>query len=388
MKIWKDNNRLPIKAWVNTIEQPCIEQANNLANLPFAFHHIALMPDCHSGYGMPIGGVLATKDVIVPNAVGVDIGCGMIAVKTTATEISEEQIKEVLNRVREVIPVGFNKHEESQRYVNEQTSDLMEEIEFIPIAMENYNNAVLSLGTLGGGNHFIEIQKGDDGHIWLMIHSGSRNLGKQVCDYYNKLAVSLNKRWYSTVTQDCDLAFLPIDSHEGQQYKTEMEFCLRFAQVNRDLMMERFINAFCDITNHTTINKPINIHHNYASLENHFGKNVWVHRKGAIRMRKGDIGIIPGSMGTPSYIVEGIGNPESFYSASHGAGRVMSRRKANETITEEMAQESMKGIVYGRFNGKYDECPQAYKDIDEVIANESDLVKPLVKLQPLGVVKG
>ncbi|EAX47490.1 protein of unknown function UPF0027 [Thermosinus carboxydivorans Nor1] len=382
MKTWHNNNRIPIKCWTDDIEDECLKQANNLANLPFAFHHIALMPDCHSGYGMPIGGVLAAHNVVVPNAVGVDIGCGMVAVKTSAKEITTEQIKKILGKAREVIPVGFNHHKEPQ------ASDVFKEApSHIPIIRQELQSAKYQLGTLGGGNHVIEIQKGDDGFIWLMLHSGSRNLGKKVADYFNKKAVELNKKWRAEVPKEWDLAFLPANTEEGQNYIEAMNFCLAFAYANRSKMMDRFIEIFYDITGHTPV-EQIDVHHNYAALEKHYGEKVWVHRKGAIRMRKGEIGIIPGSMGTPSYIVEGLGNPESFHSASHGAGRKMSRRKANEVITEEMAQEAMKGIVFGRFNGKYDECPQAYKDIDEVIANELDLIKPLVKLVPLGVMKG
>jgi tRNA-splicing ligase RtcB len=352
------------------------------------------MPDCHSGYGMPIGGVLATKDVIIPNAVGVDIGCGMVADKTDLQEITTDQIKQVIGKVREVIPVGF-KHQQAEQWdmlvEGEEIRNILlgDRIQNTPIVYsEVQKEAGKQLGTLGGGNHFIEIQKGNDGHIWLMIHSGSRNVGKKVCDFYNKKAAELNTKFHSSVPSKWELAFFPVDSVEGRSYIAEMNWCLDFARANRDLMMDRLIDILSYLPGGVEILKRINVHHNYAALENHFGSNVWVHRKGAIRMREGEMGIIPGSMGTPSYIVEGLGNKESFMSASHGAGRVMSRKKANEIITEEMAQEAMQGIIYGRFNGQYDECPQAYKNIDDVIANEADLVKPLVKLQPLGVVKG
>jgi Uncharacterized conserved protein len=383
--------RVPIKYWLESsddIEQDCLVQASNLSNLPFVFHHVALMPDTHSGYGMPIGGVLATEGVIVPNAVGVDIGCGMIAVKTSAQEITEKQIKEIIGKAREMIPVGFKHHEKPQEI---NMGQLFKNATFAgvrPVFQQEMGSIYHQIGTLGGGNHFLEIQRGSDGHIWLMIHSGSRNFGKKVCDYYNKCAQGLNQKWFSVVPKEWNLAFLPLHSEDGQLYLNEMTVATNFALMNRSLMMERLMSIFQDIVKNDSFESPINIHHNYAALENHFGQNVWVHRKGAIRMRQGDIGIIPGSMGTPSYIVRGLGSPESFYSASHGAGRRMSRKKANELITEEMAQEAMAGIVFGRFNGKYDECPQAYKDIDTVMENQRDLVEPLVKLTPLGVMKG
>jgi len=389
--IKEDHHKLPIKIWadVESIESECLTQAENLANLPFAFHHIALMPDCHSGYGMPIGGVMAAIDVVVPNAVGVDIGCGMVAVKTSATEITEDQIKKIIGKARGVIPVGFNRHKTSQWEYSEDIESLRLDAEVFELEVINreLDSAGKSLGTLGGGNHFIEIQKGDDGHIWLMVHSGSRNLGKQVADHYNTLAIQLNEKWYSIVPKEHQLAFLPYESTEGLAYACEMGFCLKFAKANRKLMMDRLMSITDGVLG-CTFSEPLDIHHNYAALENHFGKNVRVHRKGAIRMREGELGIIPGSMGTPSYIVQGLGNKDSFMSASHGAGRKMSRKKANESITEEMAQEAMKGIVFGRFNGKTDEAPQAYKDIEEVVSNELDLIKPVVKLQPLGVMKG
>ncbi|MBU2701147.1 tRNA-splicing ligase RtcB [Sporomusaceae bacterium BoRhaA] len=382
------NGLLPVKTWANEIEESAFKQVENLSNLPFAYHHIALMPDCHCGYGMPIGGVLATNDVIIPNAVGVDIGCGMVAVKTTATKITEEQIKQIIGKAREVIPVGFKHHQ------NPQESSVFDNAPLnIPIIKQEFENMKYQLGTLGGGNHFIEIQKGDDDHIWLMIHSGSRNLGKKVCDLYNKIAQDHNAEYYSTVPKEWQLAFLPASSMSATEYLTAMNFCLEFAYANRGHMMNKLVEIFNDVTGHGE-ESHINIHHNYAALENHFGKNVWVHRKGAIRMREGEKGIIPGSMGTPSYIVEGLGNKESFMSASHGAGRKMSRSEADKTFTEEEANKSIDGVVFGRWNknrkGGLDlsECPLAYKNIEEVIRNESDLVKPLVKLQPLGVMKG
>jgi tRNA-splicing ligase RtcB len=305
--------KIPIKMWLSDIEEGALEQGKHLANLPFAFKHIAIMPDSHQGFGMPIGGVLATKDIIVPNAVGVDIGCGMCAVKTSLTEIDRDTLKKIMGEIRKAIPVGFAHHKEKQDErlmppANNYGLDFWEIGKMV--CQKEYKNALTQIGTLGGGNHFIEIQKGSDGHIWIMIHSGSRNLGKQVADYYNKLAVKLNEKWYSSVPKEWELAFLPVDSEEGQTYIREMQYCVDFALANRKLMMDRIQNifvdiyGFCDRGNEKLggmyFEEIINIAHNYASLENHFGKNVWVHRKGATLAREDTIGIIPGSMGTKS----------------------------------------------------------------------------------------
>jgi tRNA-splicing ligase RtcB len=297
-----------------------------------------------------------------------------------------------MGEIRKVIPVGFNKHQ------SKQDESLMPKIiAFNLIDEEIYDNALRSLGTLGGGNHFIEIQKGSDGHIWIMIHSGSRNLGKQVADYYNKIAVELNKKWYSSVPKEWDLAFLPVDSKEGQFYIREMNYCIDFAFANRKLMMDRVMDIFSkwiDDNHRYSIDKilfepMINIAHNYASLENHFGQNVWVHRKGATLAKKGTIGIIPGSQGTSSYIIEGLGNKDSFESCSHGAGRKMGRKQAERELNYEEELEKMKGIIHGiRGQKDLDEAPGSYKDIDRVMKNQEDLVKILVKLKPLAVIKG
>jgi len=375
------------------MESGCWDQAKNLANLPFAFRHIAIMPDAHQGYGMPIGGVMATKGVIVPNAVGVDIGCGMCAVKTSLTEIDTGTLKKIMGEIREAVPVGFNRHKEEQDYFLMPNSDGFGG-EYI--ASQEFSNARTSLGTLGGGNHFIEIQKGSDGHIWIMIHSGSRNLGFKVANHYNKLAVELNKKWHSEVPPSWELAYLPADSEEGQVYIEEMNYCVDFALANRKLMMERVLTAFAsNIPNMARIDfngvGMVNIAHNYAALENHFGQNVWVHRKGATKATKGLMGIIPGSQGTKSYIVKGLGNKESFMSCSHGAGRTMSRSQAKKELNleEEIKKMDERGIIHSiRTRQDLDEASSAYKDIDEVMERQRDLVEIAVTLEPLAVIKG
>lgn len=378
---------VPIKSWCKNIEEGAYKQAINLANHPVIFRHVALMPDCHQGYGMPIGGVIACKNAIIPNAVGVDIGCGMRAVRTSLAFISVDSIKTIMGLIREKVPVGFKHHDKAQE------NDLIMPGTMYPIMRQEEGHIDYQLGTLGGGNHFIEIQKGNDGYVWFMIHSGSRNFGKKVCDYYNKIAKNLNSKWHSKVEESWDLAFLPIGSMEAKEYIEEMRFALNFAKENRRLISVQVELAFFQITK-CCFDKGLDIHHNYASHENHFKQNVWIHRKGATSARQGQLGIIPGSMGTPSYIVKGLGNAESFMSCSHGAGRKMGRRAASRQLTVVDCNKAMDGIVFGRWGtdrkGNIDlgEAPQAYKNIDEVIEAELDLIKPLIKLMPLGVIKG
>lgn len=392
MKKVINTEQIPIKLWLEDIEDGALEQAKNLANLPFAFRHIAIMPDSHQGYGMPIGGVMATKGVIIPNAVGVDIGCGMCAAQTNLKELDKETIKKILGGsseykggIRSSVPVGFNKHSKKQ---DESLMPLFSPD--MPICTREYDNALKSLGTLGGGNHFIEIQKDNHGFIWIMIHSGSRNLGKQVADHYNKLAREINQRYYSSVEDKKELAFLPIDSDEGKAYIREMNYCVDFALANRKLMMDRIKEIFFNETQ-CVFGEMINIAHNYARMENHFGKNVMIHRKGATLATKDTTGIIPGSQGTKSYIVRGLGNPESFNSCSHGAGRKMGRKQAERELNleEEIKKLDDKGILHAiRGVHDLDEASGAYKDIFTVMKNQDDLVAILTELEPMAVVKG
>ncbi len=380
-----------VKMWLTDIEESARGQVENLASLPFVYHHIALMPDCHAGMGMPIGGVLPTKDVVIPNAVGVDIGCGMRAVKTNvrAEMIEEDFLRKIIIRgIRERIPLGMDHHEELQdeKYLPEGF-----DIDKMQVVKNHYVSIHRQVGTLGGGNHFIELQKDQDGWLWIMIHSGSRNLGKQVGDYYNKRAKWFNELYYSRVESDIQLPFLPLKTPEFNNYWREMEYCIAFAKCNRNLMMERIEEVVFDTLPNVEFEPAIDIAHNYAAWENHFGHNCIVHRKGAVRAREGEIGIIPGSMGTSSYIVEGLGNPESFMSSSHGAGRAMSRTQAINTLSleDEIKKMDAKGIVHGlRTQRDLDEAASAYKDIDKVIALEADLVKIKTKLEPIAVIKG
>jgi len=385
-----EGSRIPIKSWCNNPEQGAVDQAQNLASLPFAFKHVSLMPDTHQGYGMPIGGVLATKGVVIPNCVGVDIGCGMCAIKTSLKELTTEELKILLGGIRKSIPVGFNRHQKAQK--DSLMPSLGEATGCMPsVVCQEYQSALHQLGTLGGGNHFIEIQKGSDGYIWIMLHSGSRNLGYKVARHYNDIAKKLNEKWYSNIPKKYDLAFLPLDSEEAQNYLREMNYCLEFAKANRFHMMNKIKEIFTDQLPDINFDEIINIHHNYATMENHFGTNVVLHRKGATSARKSEIGIIPGSQGTASYIVRGLGNPESFMSCSHGAGRTMSRTKARETLNleEEVKKMENKGILHSiRGKSSLDEASSSYKDIDVVMEEQKDLVEIVTKLTPLAVVKG
>jgi tRNA-splicing ligase RtcB len=381
--------KLPVKMWLEDIEESAMEQIRNLANLPFAYHHIAIMPDCHKGYGMPIGGVMATQGVVVPNAVGVDIGCGMCAVKTLLTELDTPTLKKIMGEIRKAVPVGFEHHKQ------EQDIDLMPEhqdgdFSDMPICERQFDSALKQIGTLGGGNHFIEIQKGSDGFIWIMIHSGSRNFGLQIAKHYNDKAIELNGKYYSVIDKKQELAFLPLDTKEAKAYLREMNYAVDFALANRELMINNILKIFGAETNCNN-EEPINIAHNYAKFEHHFGKDVIIHRKGATLATKDTIGIIPGSQGTKSYIVKGLGNPESFESCSHGAGRKMGRKDAerNLDLEDEVKKLDDQGIIHAiRGIHDLDEASGAYKNIETVMENQKELVEIMVELTPLGVIKG
>ena len=384
-------NDRPVKIWTDDVEESAMQQIENLCSLPFLFHHLAIMPDVHAGMGMPIGGVLACVDAVIPNAVGVDIGCGMCAVKTNwrVEDIPADVLrKKIMRGIRERIPLGMDHHKERQ---DESYLPQGHDIDKLTVVKAQYVSAQRQVGTLGGGNHFIELQRDEQGYLWIMIHSGSRNLGKQVGDHYNKLAAMLNERWHSMVKPELRLAFLPLRTQEFNDYWAEMQYCVEFALCNRRLMMERIQEVIADALPGIEFEPMINIAHNYAAWENHFGKNVIVHRKGATLAREGIVGIIPGSQGTASYIVEGLGNPDSFNSCSHGAGRLMSRTAAVKTLSleDEVKKLEDQGIVHAiRSQRDLEEAAGAYKDIEQVINNELDLVKILTRLLPIAVIKG
>ena len=390
MKVNIINNR-PVKIWTNEVEESAMRQIENLTTLPFLHHHLAIMPDVHAGMGMPIGGVLACDGAVIPNAVGVDIGCGMCAVKTNwkVEDITTEVLrKKIMRGIRKRIPLGMDHHKELQ---DEKYLPQGHDIDNMEIVKRRQISILHEVGTLGGGNHFIELQKDEDGLLWVMIHSGSRNLGARVGAYYNDLAKKLNKQWHSSVSPEINLAFLPQGTREFGMYWEEMKYCVEFALCNRKLMMERIQEVIADSLKGIEFEPMINIAHNYAASEHHFGKDVIVHRKGATLANEGVTGIIPGSQGTASYIVEGLGNPDSFCSCSHGAGRALSRKAAIKTLNmaEEVAQLEAKGIVHAiRCQDDMQEASGAYKDIEEVIANELDLVKIKTRLLPIAVIKG
>ncbi len=386
-----DTEKKTIKLWLEDIDHDTLEQARNLANHPFVYHHVAIMPDAHVGYGMPIGGVAATEDVIIPNAVGVDIGCGVCAVQTSLHHLARPQLKKIIQAVRQAIPLGFKHHTTAQPHEKmPRLRGTLTEKE-MPVIHREYGNGRLQLGTLGGGNHFIELQRGDDNCIWLMIHSGSRNIGYQVAGHYNRLAIAYNQAHGTKIPPKWQLDCLPMQSDAGQNYLREMHYCVQFAAANRQAMMHKVSEILLDFEPSVTFSPALDVAHNYASLEDHFGKKVYVHRKGATRAAAGQAGIISGSQGSTSYIVRGLGNRESFCSCSHGAGRKLGRKQAQRQLDlqEEIRHLEQQGIVHSiRHKKDLDEAAGAYKNIDEVMNNQRDLIEIVTTLKPLAVVKG
>jgi len=407
--ISNENIKVPVKVWLpdeTHTDENCLEQAYHLANLPFVYKWVSLMPDTHVGMGMPIGGVIATTGVVIPNAVGVDIGCGMAFI---GTDIKVDEIREIttgngtliqgiVGDILRNVPVGFNRHKNIRSCITLDTAlESMHKYEKNHELVGQIEAGYYQVGTLGGGNHFIELQEDDEGYLCIMIHSGSRNFGKQVCDYFHNIARELNQKWHSEVPDEWRLAFLPVDTAEGNQYIDWMNLALDFAAENRTKMMfavraiiEKWIGKHTGISINYT--NEINCHHNYAAIEHHYGKNVWVHRKGATRARAGELAVIPGAMGSYSYVVEGLGEEMSFCSSSHGAGRKYSRKGAMQNFTTEevIADLQKQGVILGK-NNKNDVAEEsrfAYKDIDEVMENQKDLVRPIRKLKTIGVVKG
>ena len=383
--------RVPIKSWAPDLEARALEQAVNLSNLPFAIDHVALMPDAHAGYGMPIGGVLFADRAVVPYAIGVDIGCGVALVETdlTVETLGAEGLERVLETIDAGVPTGF---ETLDRAVDRDEAEAAIGIE-LPDSVRAawFEKSLTQLGTLGGGNHFLEIQRDGNGRVFVMLHSGSRSLGKAICDESHKRALALNKAWHSDLPHD-ELAYLPVGSDEFGAYWKAMAFALRFAEVNRTRMLDVVEAAF---ERHTAIgrfDRVVDVHHNYAAWETHGGMTGIVHRKGAVRARDGETVLIPGSMGTASYVGEGLGNAESFHTCQHGAGRAMSRTAARKakTSTAVYAEMEALGVVLRSSEPKdvAEEAAFAYKDIESVMAASASLVRATKRLTPLGVVKG
>lgn len=381
--------KLPLLLWLDDLDAETLVQARNLANLPCAFHHVALMADAHVGYGMPIGGVLATLEAVIPNAVGVDIGCGMRAVRTGLDGLDIGELKKILAALRTAIPLGFQHHKQPRP---QEAMPQLSAGKDLPVVAAEFASARCQLGTLGGGNHFIEMQHGSDNHIWLMVHSGSRNLGYKVAAHYNKLAVQrAASQEREGIPKAWQLAMLPVDDPIGQRYLAEMGYCVAFARANRAAMMAVFQEIVAEVSGCGHFEESLDVAHNYAALEMHFGREVWVHRKGATRAFAGELGIIPGSQGSSSFIVRGLGNPQSFMSCSHGAGRVLGRKEAQRVLDlkAEIELLNARQVLHSlRHRADLEEAPGAYKDIARVLDNQRDLVEVAVELRPLAVLKG
>lgn len=401
MEIIEVENGQKIFLWMENIhflDEGALKQAQHLALLPFNHLPVAIMPDSHKGFGMPIGAVLATDNVIVPNAVGSDIGCGMTAIETGIPndEMTSAMVQSIMKKVERTIPVGFNRHKSTDNFEIDYLETISPNNSPSETFYEYMNdtkivNMAEEYGTLGGGNHFIEMDRGTDGQIWIMLHSGSRVLGKYINDYYNKEAQKINEKWHTSVPKEWDLAFLPVDEQLAQDYIDDMKFAMGYAKGSRKFMLDRFMDCVKDTIPDVDFNNKvrIDIWHNYASLEKYHGNNVWVHRKGAVDASKGKMGIIAGSQGTASYITLGLGNPKSYNTSSHGAGRVMGRKEAQRILDLQSEQLKMNGI-YNNMTTQHslDEAPSCYKDIEWVMQQETDLTLPVVRLRPVGVVKG
>lgn len=393
---------VPILCWADDIEPGALQQANNIAVHPHVFDHVALMPDAHQGYGFPIGTVAAFKDVVCPYGVGADVACGMLAARIGGG-VYRGTFKDWIisktfhDRLILAIPLGF--HHNSSIGLDgfeEEALTLLEQFDFPEDGGEygiiTKETVADQLGTMGSGNHFIEVQYDEQDRTWFMIHCGSRNLGATVCNVFYKLARKHTEDQGVTLP-DKNLSFLRADSKEGQDYIRHMNFCINFSFMNRTKILERMMTVLTGLLGPGhTVEEEHQIHHNIASLETHYGEEVWVHRKGATPAVASLVGIIPGSMGSSSYLVEGVGespahgNPESFNSCSHGAGRKMGRKEAKKKIDIERVRGQMDGIVFDDNEGILEEAPDAYKDISEVMAQQTEgehaLVRVLHELHP------
>jgi tRNA-splicing ligase RtcB len=387
------NARVPVKVWTDRIEPEAIRQLKNTASLPFVFRHVAAMPDVHLGIGATVGSVVATRGAVCPAAVGVDIGCGMMARKTSipADRLDAASQKLLRHSIEREIPVGF----EQKREPFDAALDWMRDRGKPNAASDGLvRKALHQLGTLGGGNHFIEVcRDDDDGLLWILLHSGSRNIGKTVAEIHIGKAKSAVKKMAESLP-DPDLAFFVAGTPEFREYREDVEWCQGYARRNREIMMDRILRqvayalGFDGDVSRLGLTMSVNCHHNYIADEVHFGEKVLVTRKGAIRAGRGELGIIPGSMGTGSYIVRGLGNRDSFESAPHGAGRLMSRKEARRRFTKEDLERQTQGVECRKDSGVLDEIPGAYKPIAEVIEKSSDLVEVVAGLKQFVCVKG
>ena len=376
----------------NTVEESALRQIKNTASMGFIFKHIAVMPDCHYGRGATVGTVLATEGAIIPAAVGVDIGCGMVAVKTPLVRADFVDPGRIRHEIERRIPMSAGHNNKTlTRTAANRVADLE------AIAKKDYESIdrswKLALGTLGGGNHFIELATDEDGAVWLTLHSGSRGVGNKIGNLHIKKA-QLRAARDNITLPDRDLAYLTEHTPEFDDYVADLRWAQEFARLNREEMMDRVmtvvseaIHGTPDRTRELEIQR-INCHHNFSQVETHFGRSVWITRKGAIQARRGMWAMIPGSMGTRSYIVSGLENPIAFHSAPHGAGRRYSRTAARKLFTMKDLESAMNGIEFRRSPVLLDEIPSAYKDIDEVIENARSLVEVKHTLRQFINVKG
>lgn len=381
--------RVPIKSWapIESIEKSAIEQLINTANLPCIFKHMAVMPDVHYGIGATVGSVVATKGAVIPAAVGVDIGCGMMADKMPfKADRLPDNLNGLFDSISKRVPVGQGSHKtmlNGARFALEGFYRLPGKLS------SDIDRVGCQLGTLGGGNHFIEVCLDTDNTVWVMLHSGSRGIGNQIGRHYIDVAKQLAET-YMIQLEDPNLAYLADGTEQFNQYWRDLQWAQAYAMRNRELMMQQVMHSLAEAVGlpFITPEMSVNCHHNYAEREHHYGENVIVTRKGAVRARTEDYGIIPGSMGDRSFIVKGKGNVESFCSCSHGAGRRMSRGKAKEAFTVEDLEAQTAGVVCRKDAGVLDEIPGAYKPIDEVMANQEDLVEIVAELKQVLCVKG
>jgi tRNA-splicing ligase RtcB (3'-phosphate/5'-hydroxy nucleic acid ligase) len=401
-QVMQEEGARPIKIWTDTVEAEALTQLKNLARLPFINHNgVACMPDVHAGKGSTVGTVIATDKAIIPAAVGVDIGCGMNAVRLSlkASDLPDN-LKALRHQIERDVPLGAGGRHQRPEVLDK----LADRVNAIPgsvavvfgqgradqISKEDaMKKAVPQLGSLGSGNHFIELCIDENQDVWVMLHSGSRGIGNMIGSYYMEKAKKHMEQYFIHLP-DGDLAYLPESTDDFNAYVEAVGWAQNYAFENRKVMMELVIAAIRRVLKleFTITQEAINCHHNYVERENHFGKNLWVTRKGAIRARQGDLGIIPGSMGQRSYIVAGKGNLESYCSCSHGAGRVMSRAKAKKTFTVADLIAQTSGVECDKTEDVLDEIPGAYKPIDEVMANQTDLVEVRHILKQVMCVKG
>ena len=396
-EVYKSKNKI-IKAWTKgvPVEPEAIKQLQNTASLPFIFNHVAVMPDVHFGMGATIGSVVATKGAVIPAAVGVDIGCGMMAIQLSlnANDLPES-LKQIRNEIEKCVPVGFAQHRDNvldetqiKEYVKDIKNLVDEHPEIAKMAKDPVAKVMNQSGTLGGGNHFIELCLDENNDVWVMLHSGSRGIGNIIGRHFINKAKE-DMRIHHINLEDTNLSYLSEGTQHFNEYVTWVEWAQQYAAKNRQVMMELVLYALRKHLPEFSIKKKaINCHHNYISRENHFGSNVIVTRKGAVRARVDDYGIIPGSMGAKSFIVKGLGNEDSFCSCSHGAGRVMSRTKAKKVFSVQDHIDATKGVECRKDKSVIDETPKAYKNIDAVMQAQKDLVEIVHTLKQVVCVKG